>query len=160
MALPDDLMLCVPLYFSNASLLVLWRLGIFGRLPVFKSRLMSRPISEELFGKVRTLQGVLYVTLATAAGYLILLGRPLLLPGLLMAACMLANSFTKRRLGLKWGAPFPPFDQLDFLAGGLAGLYLSGIQVGSLLLIVPFTFFLHLGGNMIAYKLGLKDVWW
>ena len=160
MDLAKDLLLCLPLYFSNATLLILWRLKIFGRLPVFGSEIFKKPFSEKLFGKVRNLQGLAYVALATAAGYWLTIGQALILPGIFMYAGMLSNSFVKRRLGLKWGAPFPPFDQLDFLAGGLFGLYLIGYQIDSLLFIVLLTFFLHLSSNMIAYKLGLKDVWW
>lgn len=160
MDLANDLLLCLPLYFANAILLVLWRLRIFDRLPVFGSGMFRRPFSEKLFGKVRNPQGLCFVALATAAGYWLVVGEALFLPGIFMYLGMLANSFVKRRLGLKWGAAFPPFDQLDFLAGGLFGLYLAGYQVGSLPFIVPLTFFLHLFSNMVAYKLGLKDVWW
>lgn len=155
-----DILFCLPLYLANAVLLILWRLKIFDRLPIFGSAIFRKPFSERLFGKVRNLQGLAFVTLSTAAGYLLVAGEFLILPGMFMYLGMLANSFVKRRLGLAWGAPFPPFDQLDFLAGGLLGLYLSGYQVGSLLFILPLTFILHLVSNMIAYRLGLKDVWW
>lgn len=155
-----DIIFCLPLYFANAALLILWRLKIFDRLPIFGSAAFRAPFSERLFGKVRNLQGLSFVAIAAAAGYWLVAGKALLLPGIFMYLGMLANSFVKRRLHLAWGSPFPPFDQLDFLAGGLFGLYLSGYVVGSLLFIVPLTFILHLASNMLAYRLGLKDVWW
>ncbi len=160
MDLWQDILLILPLYLANAALLILWRLKIFDRLPVFRSKIFRAPFSERLFGKVRNLQGLAFIVIATAAGYWLITGSLLLLPGVLMYLGMLANSFMKRRLGLAWGSPFPPFDQLDFLAGGLLGLYLSGYYVGSILFILLLTFFLHIFSNMIAYKLGLKDVWW
>jgi len=160
MNLVQSIFLCLPLYFANATLLILWRLKVFEKLPIFGSAIFRKPFSEKLFGKVKNLQGFAYVVLATAAGYWLVAGEPLLLPGIFMYLCMLGNSFVKRRLGLAWGSPFPPFDQLDFLVGGLFGLYLNGYQIDNLLIILPLTFFLHLSSNMLAYKLGLKDVWW
>jgi CDP-2,3-bis-(O-geranylgeranyl)-sn-glycerol synthase len=73
----------------------------------------------------------------------------------------LIESFFKRRIGIKPGAPFIPFDQTDFVLGAyllLLPLYILPWQnLLALLLITPF---LHLLTNVTAYLLGIKKVWW
>jgi len=73
----------------------------------------------------------------------------------------LVKSFFKRRLHIKSGASFFPFDQLDFVIGGLslaAFIYVPSWQhILVLLLLTPI---LHLLSNLIAYTLGMKHVWW
>jgi len=73
----------------------------------------------------------------------------------------LFKSFIKRRLGFKDGVSFFPFDQLDFVFGGLlfgALVYVpSWIHILVLLLLTPL---LHFLSNLAGYKLGLKKVWW
>ena len=71
------------------------------------------------------------------------------------------KSFFKRRFGIPSGQPWIPFDQLDFIAGGLvftAFFYLPPFEV--LLVLLVFTPFLHWGVNVLSYRLGLKDVPW
>lgn len=81
------------------------------------------------------------------------------------------KSFFKRRLKRKPGAPFFPFDQLDFVIGALVSLipfYLldpqsflsSPFQPGVLLTLLLLTPLLHLLTNLLAYALGMKKVWW
>ena len=81
----------------------------------------------------------------------------------------MAKSFLKRRLNIRSGRPFPPFDQLDFIIGALAMYYIFGPYVlnyfhpltwTALLVIVVLTPLAHLSLNVIGYKLGMKDVWW
>lgn len=73
----------------------------------------------------------------------------------------LIKSFIKRRVGIGDGKPFPPFDQLDSIIGGL--VFASMVFVPPwfvwviLLLIGPFIHFLT---NVAAYKVGIKRVWW
>ena len=84
----------------------------------------------------------------------------------------LAKSFFKRRFKIKEGKAWVPFDQLDFIfggfifallfeliTGGFSGelLYVYLILLFVAILVVPF---LHLGVNFLAYKMGLKKVWW
>jgi len=73
----------------------------------------------------------------------------------------LLKSFIKRRLNIQSGKPFFPFDQLDFVIGGLlfgALIYFpSWWHVVVLLLLTPL---LHVVSNIIGYKMGLKKVWW
>lgn len=82
------------------------------------------------------------------------------------------ESYAKRRLGKERGAPWIPFDQLDFVIFGLAGIaiaaplladgwvrdaYWDPWILGTILIGTPF---LHLAVNGIGYLLKLKDVPW
>lgn len=83
------------------------------------------------------------------------------------------KSYFKRRLGKDRGAPWVPFDQLDFVVFGLAAAFLAsplladGWVVTALLddwlviaTIVVLTPALHFLVNVIGYFLKLKDVPW
>ena len=73
----------------------------------------------------------------------------------------LVGSFTKRRMGLQSGEPAPIMDQLDFVAGALIlSLLVVKISWEFFIIIAVLTLILHLGSNMIAYLLGIKDVWY
>lgn len=76
-------------------------------------------------------------------------------------------SFLKRRTGRNRGAPFPGVDQLDFVVGALvvtAALatdwFRETFTPPVLLVVVVLTPVLHVGTNLIAYRLGLKDEPW
>lgn len=71
------------------------------------------------------------------------------------------GSFIKRRLKIERGRPAPGLDQLDFVIGAL--LFTSIIVVLPLemiLLIVIITMILHVSANIIAYFIGIKEVWY
>jgi len=72
-----------------------------------------------------------------------------------------AGSFIKRRLNIDRGRPAPILDQLDFIAGALilASLYVE-ISFITVVIVIILTLILHLLTNMIAYLLGIKDVWY
>ncbi|MEA1930566.1 MAG: CDP-2,3-bis-(O-geranylgeranyl)-sn-glycerol synthase [Euryarchaeota archaeon] len=76
-------------------------------------------------------------------------------------------SFIKRRSGRERGAAFPGLDQLDFVVGSLllaflvAGdWFLSTFTPGVLAVILVITPLLHVGTNVIAFKIGAKDEPW
>jgi CDP-2,3-bis-(O-geranylgeranyl)-sn-glycerol synthase len=79
----------------------------------------------------------------------------------------IAGSFLKRRSGRDRGAMAPGLDQLDFVAGALALARLVAPNwfrrtftrptVAVVLLVTPL---LHVGANVAAYLLGLKDEPW
>jgi CDP-2,3-bis-(O-geranylgeranyl)-sn-glycerol synthase len=72
-----------------------------------------------------------------------------------------AGSFIKRRLNVDRGRPAPILDQLDFIAGALIlASFLVSISVTTVVIVIIITLILHLLTNMIAYLLGLKDVWY
>ncbi len=73
----------------------------------------------------------------------------------------LAKSFFKRRLGIKPGGVFFPFDQLDFIIGAmLLGSLLRPLLWREILVLLIITPLLHFYSNLIVYKLGWKKVWW
>ena len=71
------------------------------------------------------------------------------------------GSFIKRRFKVERGRPVPLMDQLDFVVGALvfASLVVM-IPLSLIIIIVVISVFLHLGTNIIAYLLGLKNVWY
>jgi len=71
------------------------------------------------------------------------------------------GSFIKRRLNIGRGRPAPILDQLDFIAGALllASLYTT-IIFETVIIIAVLTFIIHIISNIVAYLLGLKDVWY
>ena len=72
-----------------------------------------------------------------------------------------AGSFIKRRLNIDKGRPAPVLDQLDFIAGALilASLVVE-ISLTTVIIVAVLTLILHLLTNIIAYLIGMKDVWY
>lgn len=71
------------------------------------------------------------------------------------------GSFIKRRINIGRGKPAPGLDQLDFVIGAL--LFASIIiilPIEMILIIIIITIILHISANIIAYLIGLKDVWY
>ncbi|ADZ10167.1 UPF0290 protein [Methanobacterium lacus] len=88
----------------------------------------------------------------------ILLGFTLGAGALIGDAC---GSFIKRRLNIGRGKPAPLLDQLDFVVGALVFASLIVIlPLEMIVIIIVLTLFLHLGTNIIAYLLGIKEVWY
>lgn len=103
---------------------------------------------------VGVIQGLLSGSMMTGAITGLLLGF-----GALMSDA--AGSFIKRRLKIDRGRPAPILDQLDFVFGAL--ILVSPIVVPPIdyiILIMLITLVLHLSANIIAYLLGMKDVWY
>ncbi len=72
-------------------------------------------------------------------------------------------AFIKRRLNLKPGAKFIPFDQINYVLG--AGLFLSlfssvNIDLSVWLTLLTLTFVLHLGATQIGFRMGLSKSQW
>lgn len=75
----------------------------------------------------------------------------------------LIKSFFKRRLNLRPGRPFIPWDQLDFVAGSLLFSYIitrSWITVEIILTIFIVSFLLHIMANHIAYYTKIRKEKW
>ncbi len=79
----------------------------------------------------------------------------------------MAASFFKRRFGLDRGASLPIVDQFDFLAGAWLITYLmapawfaSNFTLPVIISAIIITPILHVGVNVIGYKIGKKDVSW
>jgi len=76
-------------------------------------------------------------------------------------------SFIKRRSGRERGASFPGLDQLDFVVISLllafvvaTDWFLVTFTPGVLAVILIITPILHVGTNIIAYKIGVKNEPW
>lgn len=73
----------------------------------------------------------------------------------------LIKSFFKRRVGVKSGDKWIPFDQIDYMVGGLAiGSIVLPIPVMSWVVIIAFGFFFHFFFNWLGFKFKLKDNPW
>ena len=76
-------------------------------------------------------------------------------------------SFLKRRSGRERGAAFPVLDQLDFVVGALALTFVVApdwfqrtFTTSVLVVVLVVTPVLHVGTNVFAYWVGLKDEPW
>ncbi|MCL9813047.1 CDP-2,3-bis-(O-geranylgeranyl)-sn-glycerol synthase [Natranaeroarchaeum aerophilus] len=88
----------------------------------------------------------------------------------LAAGAMLGDilaSFLKRRTGRERGAAFPGIDQLDFVVVSLVltalvatDWFVEWFTLPVILAVLILTPVLHVGTNIIAFKLGLKDEPW
>lgn len=162
----------LPAYFANMCPVIAGKL----KLP------LGQPISNHFLGSHKTWRGFY----AGYLGALVVLAAQLFMQkeGVLAAYTLLdyqninlfgyaflfgvgaiagdaLKSFCKRRMGIKPGAPWFPFDQLDFVVVALLFLWpffqLSWSHILVLLIATPI---LHLLVNILAYKVGLKKVWW
>jgi CDP-2,3-bis-(O-geranylgeranyl)-sn-glycerol synthase len=71
------------------------------------------------------------------------------------------KSFVKRRLRIPPGAPWIPFDQLDFVLGALVLVApRATLSLWDLVIVVAFSFGGHIPTNHSAYWLGIRDVKW
>ena len=71
------------------------------------------------------------------------------------------GSFIKRRIGIGRGNPAPFLDQLDFVVGALVfASIIVFIPLNMIIFILIISIVLHLLTNMIAYLIGMKDVWY
>jgi CDP-2,3-bis-(O-geranylgeranyl)-sn-glycerol synthase len=140
----------LPAYFVNSGLLFFD--NSMGGLGV--------PVSIRWFGPRRGFDGLLFaIFCGGSAG---LLFSNLYLGVFLGIGSWLGNlggSFLKRRLGIMPGGSVPGLDQLDFIMGAtLLGLFVKAPKVEYFLLIAIVTLFIHRSMNLLAYKVGLKDV--
>jgi len=146
----------LPIYLANASMVVLGYLCKHKYVPIF-------PINITLFGCKRDwLVAFIYLIISVML-YFFLFHQFFLGIVIGLGAWMgnLFNSFLKRRLGYPIGKSLPFIDQLDFIGGAIFAYYLTfGFFPDNSILIIILTLFLHPLSNMVAYELGLKEVWW
>lgn len=73
----------------------------------------------------------------------------------------LIKSFFKRRLLIPDGSRWIPFDQIDYIIGGLLFVsFMTRVSVYAWLVILIFGFILHILINRIGYALGIKETKW
>ncbi|MGC9516789.1 MAG: CDP-2,3-bis-(O-geranylgeranyl)-sn-glycerol synthase [Methanomicrobiales archaeon] len=153
----------LPAYLANVA-----ALSFGGGLPVDFGK--SFKDGRRIIGDGVTWRGLIIGTLiGTLIGFIqgmisgnllegVLLGLFLGGGALIGDAC---GSFIKRRIHIERGKPAPGLDQLDFVVGAL--FFASIIVVlpfEMIILIIIITVILHISANMIAYAIGLKDVWY
>jgi len=161
-------LIVIPLYLSNSFALILGR----GQAIDFGKRFFD---GREIFGNGKTFKGAVGGLLAgLIAAAAIAYAFPdsstyfnvnyLYYGALLSAGAIIGDvvaSFFKRRLGLHQGHPWFPFDQLDFVVGGIvvgAMLYIPDLL--TLIFVMTFTILAHRIANWIAYKTKVKGVPW
>jgi CDP-2,3-bis-(O-geranylgeranyl)-sn-glycerol synthase len=91
------------------------------------------------------------------------LPRVLLLGALLGLGAILGDavkSFFKRQWGVASGRSWFPFDQIDYIIGGLL-LSSLVVRLSAVQYVVTFLvwFVAHLFGGWVGYKIGVKDTW-
>ena len=151
----------LPAYFASIS--PVW-FRLRGKTPLdFGRTFRSKPI----FGPSKTVRGFVGGALCgTLLGAIqqFVFGEPegLLLGALLGFGAMTGDavkSFFKRQHGIAPGKSWFPFDQLDFIVGGL--VFAAAVELPSLvglLVILVLTPPLHLLSNIVDHKIGLKEV--
>ncbi len=72
------------------------------------------------------------------------------------------GSFLKRRMGIKNGQPLLMVDQLNFFVASYLVVLWLGIRfpLVAFLQLSVLTIFIHIGTNIFAYKIGVKDEPW
>jgi CDP-2,3-bis-(O-geranylgeranyl)-sn-glycerol synthase len=158
----------LPAYFANMAPV------IFKKLP------LGQPISKKYLGKNKTWRGLIA---GTIMGGIIFWAQKVLYEigfqawalidysdftiglGLLMGLGALVGdaveSYYKRKAGLKPGCPWIPFDQIDFVIGGVvlcAFVYVPPAEIVLVLLIISPC--LHIAVNHIAFWLGIRKEKW
>lgn len=139
----------LPAYFVNGGLLFIYSMIEVGI-----------PVSLRWFGPRRGFDGLFFaIFCGGSVGFLASSFQLGVFLGIGAWLGTLGSSFLKRRLGIKPGAPAPVLDQLDFIMGAtLFGFFVEAPKVEYFLIIVCATLFIHRAMNILAYKVGLKDV--
>ncbi|MBW2988730.1 CDP-archaeol synthase [Candidatus Woesearchaeota archaeon] len=151
---------------------------------IVKNRLkaLAKPIDfgKNIFGNNKTFRGLIIgVLFSIMAAYIqsLLYGLSFfrglslidysnwLLAGTLFGAGALfgdlIESFVKRRIRIKPGTRFVPWDQLDFVIGALAAISLiASLTFDMIAIILVMSVIGHITVNHIAYSLGIRREKW
>lgn len=159
----------LPAYIANATPPVFARIRRIHKYhrPVDGGKKLK---GKEIFGEGKTWLGLISGVLAgTAFGFLQSLTnvQPMMTLKLALALSLgaligdMVGSFIKRRLGFGRGKAVPLLDQLDFLLGAfILSSLVVGINFSYLIILLVITPIVHLGANIIGYKLKIKKVPW
>ncbi len=157
----------LPAYIANMAPV------LFQKLPF-----LDKPVWEKKLGKNKTWRGIIVASLsgvivfwlqkiAYNAGFtslaIIDYSDFSLLMGLLLGFGAIVGdavkSYYKRKAEIQPGMPWPGFDQLDFVVGGLAFSFLLYVpQVHIIVVLFLATPLLHIATNRIGYWLGMRKV--
>lgn len=159
--------------------------GIANMSPVFANKILilrdwKTPLDfgkswhgKRLLGDNKSLRGLVFGTAMAALTALLIrlftnpadnlqIHASFILVGALMGAGALlgdaVESFFKRRVGVAPGNSWFPFDQIDYIIGGLLVIYPIYRPPLSLMTTILLLYFgLHLTTSYVGYLLGLKD---
>lgn len=163
----EALIFVFPAYVANATPVVAVKI-------IGKSTPLDRGLrawdNRRILGEGKTIEGLISgVAMGSLLGLipypLSNVFRSILEPLILSIGAMIGDilgSFTKRRIGLERGRPFPVIDQIGFI---LSSLFFSSMIYGLprwarldvFIILLIITFFLHLATNYVAFLLHLKD---
>jgi CDP-2,3-bis-(O-geranylgeranyl)-sn-glycerol synthase len=160
-----------PAYVANATPVVAVKL--LGKAHPIDNRLYL-PDGRRLLGDGKTIEGLIAgIAFGTLTGILInvfifqlfrTFYEILTIATGAMAGDIL-GAFIKRRLGLPQGHPAPMLDQLGFLIASLLLTHIlftlpQWLDIFTIILLLVLTFAMHVGTNLFAYSVGLKDRWY
>ncbi|GBC68453.1 hypothetical protein HRbin01_00136 [archaeon HR01] len=160
-----------PAYVANATPVV--AVKILGRAHPIDCRTVMID-GRRVLGDGKTWEGLIAgVGFGTFTGFVMSLFIPYLFRSMaevftLSAGALLGDilgAFIKRRVGLPTGSPAPLLDQLGFLIIGLLLVHIiftlpPWIDATTIILLMVFTFAMHIGTNLFAYLVRLKDRWY
>ncbi len=171
----------LPAYISNAVPLFLAKGDWFKFLNV-RVDFGYKPDEYSLFGKTKTYRGIIGGTLG---GIITIYLQTLFynfypdwhfvflfsyeLPSILLLGFLLGigeglgdliKSFFKRRLKIRSSAPAIPLDQSGFLLALLLSYLYYGPGIWHASVIIIVSPLIPLTANIVAYRIGWKDVWW
>ena len=168
--------LMLPAYFANMAPVIVKKVNLFVYPIDFNKELNKKPI----LGKNKTFRGLFFGIffsivisyfqyLLYNAGFLqkitfinyqnwLLFG---FLIGLGALTGDLIKSFFKRRLGLKPGTRFVPFDQTDFVVGALVFIMpIFDLTLKIFIVVLLLSFVLHIIVNHLAFYLRIRNEKW
>jgi len=168
--------LMLPAYFANMAPVMVRRISLFAFPIDFNKKINNKPI----LGGHKTFRGLVFgIIFAVAVAYIQFLlysngffknisfigyeSWPLF--GLLMGFGALTGdlikSFFKRRLGIRPGARFIPFDQTDFVVGALVFIMpVFSLTLKIFIVSLLLSFVLHIIVNHIAFYLRIRNEKW
>ncbi|MBI5066012.1 CDP-archaeol synthase [Candidatus Woesearchaeota archaeon] len=161
----------LPIYFANMAPVFLGKLNFF-TTPMDFGITWNK---KRLFGDHKTWKGLIGGILSAIIVVFIQSkfntglelynhSQPLLFGFLLGFGALIGDavkSFLKRRINIKSGQPWIPFDQIDYSVGALlfvSPLYFIGWLNG--VIVVFFSFLLHVLANHLGYYLGIRKLKW
>ncbi|MBI3026726.1 CDP-archaeol synthase [Candidatus Woesearchaeota archaeon] len=168
--------LMLPAYFANMAPVIVKKVNLLA-YPIDFNRKIN---SKQILGKNKTFRGLIFgIIFAIIAAYLqfLLYGvepfrnisfidyKNWLLFGFLMGlgamAGDLVKSFFKRKIGIKPGDKFVPFDQTDFVVGSLVFVIpIFGLTLKIFVVSLLLSFVLHILINHAAFYMNIRNEKW
>ena len=155
----------LPAYFANMAPVLFKKLN-----------LLNKPVHEKLFGKNKTWRGL--VVAVILGGIIFWLQKIAYIKGFKSLAIInyadfsimfgfmlgfgaimgdLVKSYYKRKAEIPPGKPWPVFDQIDFVIGGIIGSFFFYVPPAEVFLVLMVASpLLHLVVNRIGYWLGIS----